>query len=212
MGGNYHGLTASLGDYDSSAGVGSGHYFHQDLLVSRFVFEDNPNQHFDFGSRVDGFIAHLASFREVTMLDIRGLQVIGHPQINFKVCDIMKLAEQNVAESLSCLHTLEHIGLGRYGDAINPNGHILAFNNLLGFVKPDGLLYLSFPISNSTKVYFNRERIFEPTELLSWSDQSFKIERFDYVDDEGNLHLNQDLFGQLPKFDYGCGIYTIKKS
>jgi hypothetical protein len=211
MGGGYTGLTALLNDYDASAGVASGHYFHQDLLIARYIFEQNPEKHFDFGSRVDGFVAHLASFRDLTLMDIRGLEIPEHPQISFKVCDIMQLNEIEVAESLSCLHTLEHIGLGRYGDEINPNGHILAFNNLLNFVKSGGVFYLSFPISNSSKVYFNRERVMAPTDLLSWSDNAFEVEKFDYVDDKGNLHLNQDLNDFIPRLDYGCGIYTLRK-
>lgn len=210
-GGEYTGLTALLNDYNASAGVASGHYFHQDLLVARFIFEKNPKEHFDFGSRVDGFIAHLASFREVTLMDIRSLDIPEHPQIDFRIFDITQLDEHEVAESLSCLHTLEHIGLGRYGDKINPDGHILAFDKLLKFVKSGGLFYVSFPISNTSKVYFNRERVMAPLELMSWSECPFEVERFDYVDDLGNLHLHQELSESIPKLDYGCGIYTIRK-
>ena len=211
LGGEYSGLTALLNDYHAGAGIASGHYFHQDLLVARFIFERNPKKHFDFGSRVDGFIAHLAAFRDVTLIDIRNLEIPAHPQIDFKVYDIMQLIESEIAESLSCLHTLEHIGLGRYGDEINPHGHILAFNKLLNFLKPGGVFYVSFPISNTSKVFFNRERVIAPMELLSWSEYSFQVERFDYVDDMGNLHLNQELNEFLPKLDYGCGIYTLRK-
>jgi SAM-dependent methyltransferase len=212
MGGRCDGLTSILFDFDGNAGVSSGHYFHQDLLVARYIFQENPRNHFDFGSRVDGFVAHLATFRNVTLLDIRGLEIAGHPQIQFKTCDITKLDEENIADSLSCLHTIEHIGLGRYGDDIDPNGHILAFNNLLRFLKPGGVFYISFPISSTSKVFFNRERIFRPTEILDWSSIPFVIENFDFVDDNGKLHLSQDFQTQLPDLDYGCGIFKIRKN
>ena len=46
-----------LNDYDANAGRAKGHYFHQDLLVAKFINESNPRRHVDIGSRVDGFIA-----------------------------------------------------------------------------------------------------------------------------------------------------------
>jgi len=212
MGGEVDAVGAAVSDFNAAAGIASGHYFHQDLLVARFIYENNPEMHFDFGSRIDGFVSHVAAFRNITLLDIRPVQILGHPQIEFQLCDVMNLSKKDVAESLSCLHTIEHIGLGRYGDAINPIGHILAFRNLLGFLKRGGLFYLSFPISNVSKVMFNKERIFSPTEIFSWSDEKFEIERFDFVDDEGNLHMNHMDLNSLPKLDYGCGIYTLRKN
>jgi len=58
-------------DKYSSSGTMSGHYFHQDLLVARKIYQNNPTKHVDIGSRQDGFIAHVAVFREIEVLDIR---------------------------------------------------------------------------------------------------------------------------------------------
>ena len=62
-----------FGERRQPAGAASGHYFHQDLLVARDVFARNPTRHIDVGSRVDGFVAHVASFREIEVVDIRPL-------------------------------------------------------------------------------------------------------------------------------------------
>ena len=62
-----------LSDYNDSAGNNKGHYFHQDLLVAQSIFENKPRRHIDIGSRIDGFVAHVASFREIEVLDIRDL-------------------------------------------------------------------------------------------------------------------------------------------
>ena len=118
-------------DYDSYAGGNKGHYFHQDLLVANFIFEKNPIKHVDVGSRIDGFVAHVASFRSIDVIDLRPLNNT-HKNINFIQADMMS---ENIdfeisCDSLSCLHALEHFGLGRYDDPINPNGHLLGFNNL----------------------------------------------------------------------------------
>ena len=125
-------------DYDNSAGTASGHYFHQDLLVAQFIFEANPKTHIDIGSRIDGFVAHVAAFRTIKVFDIRMLPDCGHPNIEFHQEDLMLWDVGNeITDSLSCLHTIEHFGLGRYGDSINPRGHIIGLENLVKMLAPN---------------------------------------------------------------------------
>ena len=38
-----------------------------------------------------------------------------------------------------------------------------------------------------------------------------KSVRFDYVDDEGNLHINSNVSDVKADTKFGCGIYTFKK-
>src|ERR1700689_4816288 len=71
-----------LTDYDAEAGSARGHYFHQDLLVASFIHDRNPARHIDIGSRIDGFVAHVASFRNIEVMDIRALHNIGHRNIS----------------------------------------------------------------------------------------------------------------------------------
>ena len=49
-----------LGDRYDPSGAASGHYFYQDLLVARRIYERRPVRHVDVASRVDGFVAHVA--------------------------------------------------------------------------------------------------------------------------------------------------------
>jgi hypothetical protein len=58
-----------LKDYNEQAGSASGHYFHQDLLVASFIQKSSPERHIDVGSRIDGFVAHVASFRKIEILE-----------------------------------------------------------------------------------------------------------------------------------------------
>ena len=77
-------------DYnDKAAGIAKGHYFHQDLLVSQMIFNDNPKNHIDIGSRIDGFIAHVASYREIEVADIRKLDS-NIKNVKFSHYDFMK--------------------------------------------------------------------------------------------------------------------------
>jgi hypothetical protein len=206
-----------LSDWDKLAGEAKGHYFHQDLLVAQFIHQRNPRRHIDVGSRIDGFGAHVAAFRKIEILDIRPLPDTGHSNISFLAGDLMKSSpnREGITDSLSCLHVLEHFGLGRYGDPIDPTGHIKGFVNLIKMLKKEGLLYLSFPIGLQTQVHFNAHRVFHFQEVLSWnqySKVSYTVDRFDYVDDQGELHKQVELLNSSLDVKYGCGIYTIRRT
>lgn len=198
-----------LGDFNESGGTASGHYFHMDLLVASFIAEAKPKRHLDIGSRIDGFVAHVAAFREIEVMDIRPLSFPAHPRIHFVQGDLTCCSVSPV-DSLSCLHVLEHIGLGRYGDPVDPNGHRSAFANLVDFVLPGGALYFAVPVGQA-KVMFNAHRVFHPLDVLAWESEKLELRRFDYVDDSGALHLNaapSDAEG----LEYGCGIYTFTRN
>jgi hypothetical protein len=204
-----------LNDYFQQAGTAKGHYFHQDLLVASFIFQSKPERHIDVGSRIDGFVAHVASFRRIEVMDVRVLKSTGHANITFLVADLMSNIELgcNVTDSISCLHAIEHFGLGRYGDPIDPLGHVKGFNNIVKMLKVGGILYISFPIGRSTVVHFNAHRVFHPKEVFTWANDStcLQLERFDFVDDDGELHTNVNLNTDSPDVDLGCGIYTFKR-
>ena len=198
-------------DFYKQAGNANGHYFHQDLLVAGFINKSKPVRHLDIGSSIEGFVSHVASFRSIEIIDIRPLNIPAHPQITFTQGNLMSLDSSliEICDSLSCLHALEHFGLGRYGDPIDPVGHIKGFNNLHKMLKPGGTLYISFPIGDKG-VHFNAHRVFDPKEILEWSTNKFTLARFDFVNDAGDLHTNISI-DQIPRSIYGCGIYTLKK-
>lgn len=106
-----------LRDKRKDSGVMSGHYFHQDLLVARRVYQNNPKTHVDIGSRNDGFVSKIAIFREIQVFDIRK-QESKVKNIIFKQADFTKVPESlhNYCDSVSALHSIEHFGLGRYND------------------------------------------------------------------------------------------------
>ncbi len=75
-------------DYRKQAGSSGGDYFHQDLLVAQLIYENKPQKHIDVGSRIDGFVAHVAAFRKIQVLDIRPLSPLGHANIEFIQADL----------------------------------------------------------------------------------------------------------------------------
>ena len=116
--------------------------------------------------------------------------------------------------SLSCLHTLEHFGLGRYGDPIDPEGHLRGFQNLVNAVEPGGTFYISFPIGGGERVEFNAHRVFHPESIFSWPGaELLELEEFSFVDDAGDLHAERNVSDAVSlNLTFGCGIYTFRKS
>ena len=209
-GGRIDHLAPMLSDYLDQAGAARGHYFHQDLLVATLINRAAPRRHIDVGSRVDGFVAHVAAFRPIEVMDIRPLALV-HDRISVLQRDLMAGGADinGITDSLSCLHALEHFGLGRYGDPIDPDGHLKGFAALHAMLEPGGTLYLSFPIGEPG-VHFNAHRVFAPGEVLGWLPGAFDLIRFDFVDDAGDLHADAAV-GEVPALEYGCGIYTLCK-
>jgi len=202
-------------DKHAPCGTGSGHYFHQDLLVARRIFQREPVKHVDVGSRVDGFVAHVASFRMIEVFDIRP-QSTQLPNMLFKQIDFMsqKADLTGYCDSLSSLHALEHFGLGRYGDPININGHLLGLDNFYKILQLNGILYLSVPIGPE-RIDFNGQRVLAIETILKSIRDRFELIGFSYVDDKGNCHENIKLDSKSIQNNldcyYGCGIFELKK-
>jgi hypothetical protein len=203
-----------LQDFYGPSGVARGHYFHQDLYVAQKIFQKAPIKHVDFGSRIDGFVAHVASFREIEVLDIRPLpQEI--PNIIFHRCDLLNVPAEfrEYCDSLSCLHVIEHIGLGRYGDPIDIQGHSIALGNLAMILKPGGTLYLSAPFGTE-RIEYNAHRIFHLGTIRDLIEQSFEIVEFAMVDDAEELHKSADLRSAVQssgRYRFALAIFDLRK-
>jgi hypothetical protein len=196
-------------------GSARGHYFHQDLLVAQRIFQLKPIIHLDIGSRVDGFVAHVASYRRIEVLDLRPT-IVKVENISFKTADIMKMDNKllNYCDSLSCLHAIEHFGLGRYNDPIKFDGYLDGLDSMHKILKRGGKFFLSVPIGIQ-RVEFNAHRVFSVRYLLRLFKDKYTIDYFSFVDDKGDLHKNIDMKrGDIDKnFDchYGCAIFEMTK-
>ena len=205
-----------LYDYRDQAGSVKGHYFHQDIRVSSMIYQNSPPNHLDVGGRIDGFISNISIFMKVDVLDIRQLN-INKKNINFIQGDIMStnFNLNQKFKSISCLHTIEHFGLGRYGDNINPYGHIIGFKNLYGMLDDNASLYISFPVSNISRTEFNAHRVFTIKDIFKWIENlninNLKLISFDLIDDDSQIFENQDINFVDKKINFGCGIYHFKK-
>ena len=155
-----------LNESRKSAGT-CGQYYWQDLWAAQKIISRKPSIHYDIGSRIDGFIAHLQAARQnVVLIDVRKMENY-LPYVEFVQADATMLdgIKDNSIESLSALCSLEHFGLGRYGDAIDPEGCFKAMKSIQRVMKAGGILYISVPIGKE-HVEFNAHRIFYPQTII----------------------------------------------
>ena len=191
-----------------------GEYFWQDLLVAKEIIKLSPERHVDVGSRIDGFIANLSCVRKVEVFDIRPLAA-EIENVEFTQWDITdpNPTLNGAADCVSCLHTLEHIGLGRYGDKLSPDGWKKGLESLVGLVASGGGLWLSVPIG-SQRVEFNAHRVFNPFTIIhAASELGVTLQRFFYLTDSGfieSANIAEDALS-LSNKNYGLGIFFFSK-
>lgn len=204
-----------LHDYQDEGGSTRNEYFWQDLLIAQKIFSRNPSRHVDIGSRVDGFVAHVASFRTIELLDIRPI-TSEIPGVKFTRADLMNrpTALAEYCDSLSCLHALEHFGLGRYGDPLDVKGAELGIENMSHMLQPGGVLYLSTPIGRS-RVEFNANWVFDPNRIVAAAVGSgLRLMSLD-VFQKGAVRQVRDIPSELPLLaaaDYALGMFVFEKA
>ena len=196
-------------DRYENAGTLPRHYFWQDLWGARKVFKSGVKRHYDIGSRLDGFIAHCLPFCEIVMLDIRPLSVqIQNLMFQQANCMDMNQIPDGSISSLSSFHAIEHFGLGRYGDPIDPLGHQKAIAEMKRIVCDGGSIYFGVPIGIQ-RIEFNAHRIFDPLEIIRLFE-GFELVEFSAIDDNDAFHENVAV-ENYRTLNYGCGLFHFKK-
>jgi len=178
-------------------------YFFQDTWAAGKIFQIKPSHHYDVGSSVKT-IGILSQFVPTTMIDIRPIE-LELQNLYFKSGSILNLPfEDNSIESLSSLCVVEHIGLGRYGDPIDPWGSEKAIQELTRVLKPGGNLYFSVPVDQECRVYFNAHRAFTRDYVLElFQEMKLSEEKYIYG------RTVQDKFDAAKGF--GTGLYHFTK-
>lgn len=201
-------LWPTLNDKDSSSQTGGGQYFYQDNWALKKVYDSKVKEHFDIGSRIDGFTSQCSIFTNVKFVDFRHVDY-GIENMSCIQGDILDLPfDDNSIKSLSSLHVIEHIGLGRYGDPLNPDGSILALKEIQRILTVNGSLYIGVPIGRE-RVMFWAQRIFNPKTIIKELSKLELIE-FSAVDDKGNFIKNANLDSFDEAF-YSLGLFHFKK-
>ena len=195
-----------LGDWTTHTPFDA-HYFYQGAWLARKLAHPKPDQHVDIGSSVLT-MSVLSAFVNTTFVDYRPLKVSLHGLTSI-AGNILNLPfDDDSVPSLSCLHVIEHIGLGRYGDQIDPEGSIKAADELQRIVGSGGKLFLSLPVGRE-RICFNAHRVHAP-EMVIKMFSKLKLIDFSYVNDSGELLESQPV-GAASQLEYGCGLFYFEK-
>lgn len=189
-----------MDDATSTTPVDPSYYF-QDAWAFEKIVRAKPIRHVDVGSH-HKFVSLLSKVVDTTMVDLRPLPVtLG--TLKFEEGSILALPYADGSQrSVSSLCVVEHIGLGRYGDPLDPEGTVKAIEELKRVVEPGGDLYISVPVDDVNRIYFNAhrafcesylEKLFAPFEIL---DRRYIFEN-DYTD--------------KPRQGFGTGCYHLKR-
>jgi SAM-dependent methyltransferase len=162
-------------------------YFFQDAWAFEKILAARPARHVDVGSH-HRFVSFLSKVVPTTMVDVRPLQA--HMEsIGFVEGSIMALPFPNASlPSVSSICVVEHIGLGRYGDPLDPHGTEKALEELKRVVAPGGDLYVSLPVDEVDREYFNAHRVFAEESALRMFEPFEVVERryiygYEFVED-----------------------------
>lgn len=182
------------------------HYLYQAVWASAALRALNPPEHVDVGSDLR-WIALEQVWRRVVFVDIRPPE-LELPQLTCLTGSLLSLPFPNGSvASLSCLHVIEHVGLGRYGDPLDPEGDRQAATELIRVLAPGGQLLLATPVGQP-QICFNSHRVYAPEMILALF-APLRLVEFSLVDDQGRF-LRDATLAEGGSQRYGCGMFRFQ--
>jgi SAM-dependent methyltransferase len=183
------------------------HYFHQGAWLARRLREGGCAAHVDVGSSV--MMASVLSAQvPMVFVDYRPLRAQLPGLVSVAGSILCLPFGDGALASVSSLHVIEHIGLGRYGDPLDVDGSAKAARELVRVLAPGGRLYISVPTGRE-RVCFNAHRVFSPAALKAMF-APLECLAFALVDDAGRFHPQGDE-AFAAGLEYGCGMYVFGK-
>jgi len=185
------------------------HYVYHTAWAARKVREINPVRHVDISSSLY-FSAIISAFLPVDFYDYRPADLV-LDNLRSAHANVTKLPfPDNSVPSISCMHTIEHIGLGRYGDPIDPEAHVTAIKELVRVTEPGGFIIFVVPIGKQPKIEFNAHRIFTYKIVCELFDSAELVEFSLIPEHEGpmRLHAREKDIGDE---QFACGCFLFQK-
>ncbi len=183
------------------------HYVIQSWWGCKRIGLTDVEIHYDFSSSIP-FVANLSALKKVFYHEYNPPS-LALPNIQVLPADLLRLAYKDASlNSISCFHVLEHIGLGRYGDALNPHGHLQAINELKRVCGIGGRIYITVPVGKES-IYVNAHRVFDAKKFAhNFSD--FSLVEFSCVLDNGELMENVGA-NAVSHEKYALGMFCFEK-
>jgi len=182
------------------------HYVYHVAWAARVLSRTKPSRHVDVSSTIY-FCSVVSAFIPMTFHEFRPPD-LGLDGLTVERGDLLTLpyGDQSVS-SLSCMHVVEHTGLGRYGDPLDPEGDLKAMAELRRVLAAGGSLLFVVPVGRP-RIMFNAHRIYSYRQILGYFD-GLKLREFSLIPDnpaEGGLIVNatEEISDAQ---EYGCGCF-----
>ena len=183
------------------------HYIYHPAWAARILAETKPALHIDISSAL-AFSTLVSAFMPVEFYDYRPADLRLDNLVS-KKADLLHLPfENNSIASLSCMHVVEHIGLGRYGDPLDPDGDLKAIAELKRVLAPGGNLLFVTPVGRP-RIQFNAHRVYTCEQIIQ-PFEGLSLRQFALVNDENQFIIDADP-AYANRQTYGCGCWWFVK-
>lgn len=187
------------------------HYVYHPAWAARILARTRPSSHVDIASKID-FSTMISAFMPVKFYDYRPAH-ISLSNLTSEKADLLNLpfADESIP-SLSCMHVVEHVGLGRYGDPIDPNGDLKAIHELKRVTAVGGNLLFVVPLGKP-RLVFNAHRIYSYSQVVEQFEE-FRLEDFFLIPDNAlkTGPIEQATEEDAGRQRYGCGCFWFIKN
>lgn len=186
------------------------HYLYHPAWAARILAKTKPPVHVDISSSL-AFCSIVSAFIPIDFYDYRpaGIELDG---LNSRSADLLHLPFADGAlQSISCMHVVEHVGLGRYGDPLDREGDTKAMSELKRVTKQGGDLLLVVPVGEP-RIVFNAHRIYSYEQIVQYFE-GFELNEFSLITDFGQpegMIVNASP-AMVPRQQYGCGCFWFRR-
>lgn len=198
-----------LDDNTSHTGFDAHYEYHQ-AWAARILVETKPPKHIDISSRIT-FNVVVSAFIPIEFYDFRPANII-LDNLECKSIDLLNIHfDDESIDSLSCMHTIEHIGLGRYGDNIDPDGDLKAISELKRVLKRGGNLLFVVPMGKP-RIQYNAHRIYSYEMIMEYF-KDLKLKDYTLIPDNAiKTGMIKNATQEITnKQKYGCGCFWFEK-
>ena len=187
------------------------HYLYHAAWACRILASTKPEIHYDFSSDLR-FVTMVSAFIKTVQYNL-SIPTIKLSNLEFRSADLTNMSniKSNSLKSVSCMHVIEHIGLGRYGENINPDGDKKAIKELIRILEPNGDLLFVTPVGKR-KIFFNAHRVYSYDDIINYF-KSFSLKEISFIGDNG-FYTGLEMFPEIKQMNnsnYGCGCFWFKK-